>query len=467
MFHSGFANSMHCNLLIKSNRILTPEGLIKGTICISDGKIISCEQGDQLYSAEKVIDAGNNVVMPGIIDPHVHINEPGRTEWEGFDTATKSAAAGGITTLIDMPLNSTPVTTSLSNLQLKIKAAKKYAHVNCGFWGGVVPGNLNDLEELLHGGVFGLKTFLTHSGIDDFPETPPARLRDVLLLLKKYNMPLLAHCELSEHHEGLKQLRNNPTSYLAYLTSRPKSWENQAINSMIKLCRETGAHVHIVHLSSAEALPQIKKAREDGFPLTVETAPHYLFFSSEEIADRNTLLKCAPPIREKENNEKLWNALKEGVIDFIATDHSPSPPHLKEIESGNFEKAWGGISGLQFSLPVIWKASRSRNVTLQEFCRWMCENPAHFLGLDSSKGKIRKGFDADLVIWNPEKEISIDKADIYHRHKLTPYAGLLLKGEVFQTIVNGKIVYDNNSFPHLNAGKILLKEKTPDSEIVN
>ena len=456
---------MHCTLLIKSNRILTPEGLVKGTICIIDDKIISCEEGDRSYSAEKIIDAGNNVVMPGIIDPHVHINEPGRTEWEGFDTGTKSAAAGGITTLIDMPLNSTPVTTSLKNLHLKIEAANKNSHVNCGFWGGVVPDNLNNLEEILQGGVFGLKTFLTHSGIDDFPETPPSKLREVLLLLKKYNRPLLVHCELSEEHDGVRHLKNNPGSYRAYLESRPKSWENKAIEAMINLCRETGAHVHIVHLSSAEALPLIKKAREEGLPLTVETAPHYLFFSSEEIKDKNTMLKCAPPIREKDNNEKLWDALKEGLIDFIATDHSPAPPHLKEIESGNFEKAWGGIAGLQFSLPAVWKASRSKNVSLQEFCKWMCENPAHFLKLDSSKGKIKEGFDADIVIWNPENNILIDKNHIYHRHKISPYAGLDLKGEVLQTIVNGKIVFEKNSFIHLNAGKILLKKA--DNKIMN
>ncbi len=458
---------MYCDLLIKSNRILTPEGIINGTICISDGKIISCEEGDHQYSAEKIIIAGNNVVMPGIIDPHVHINEPGRTEWEGFDTGTKAAAAGGITTFIDMPLNSTPVTTSLTNLFLKMEAAKKNTHVNCGFWGGVVPDNLNNLEELLEGGVFGLKTFLTHSGIDDFPEMPTAKLRNVLLLLKKYNLPLLVHSELNEEHEGIRQLKKNPSSYQAYLISRPKSWENKAINAMINLCRETGAHVHIVHLSSAEALPEIKNARQEGLPLTVETAPHYLFFSSEEINDKNTLLKCAPPIREKENNEKLWDALKEGVIDFIASDHSPSPPHLKEIESGNFDKAWGGIAGLQFSLSAVWKASRSRNVTLKEFCKWMCENPAHFLKLGSSKGKIKKGYDADIVIWNPENEISIDKNNIYHRHKITPYGGLTLKGEVVQTIVNGKIVYEKNNFLNLNAGKILLQEKITVKEIEN
>ena len=405
--------------------------------------------------------------MPGIIDPHVHINEPGRTEWEGFDTGTRSAAAGGITTLIDMPLNSTPVTTSITNLKLKIEAAKKNAHINCGFYGGVVPGNFDELEKLLNGGVFGLKAFLVHSGIDDFPHTPPEQLKNVLLLLKKYGLPLLVHCELSNEHDGISELNKNPGSYKAYLSSRPKSWENNAIQAMIDLCRETKSHVHIVHLSSAEALPMILKAREEGLPLTVETAPHYLFFKAEDITDRNTLLKCAPPIREKENNEKLWTALKDGVIDFIATDHSPAPPDLKDIENGNFEKAWGGIAGLQFSLPATWMAATKQNITLQQFCKWMCENPARFLKLEKSKGKIKEGYDADLVIWNPEKEVSIEGDKIYHRHKHSPYSGIKLKGEVLTTIVNGKIIYDEGEFPELNAGEILLCKKEINSETGN
>ncbi len=449
---------MHFDLVIKSSRILIPGGFIDGKVNISDGKIHSIVNEDTESSFEKFIDAGNDVVMPGIIDPHVHINEPGRTEWEGFDTGTRSAAAGGITTLIDMPLNSTPVTTSHKNLKLKIEAAGKYAHVNCGFWGGVVPGNLNELEDLLQNGVFGLKAFLTHSGIDDFPETAVKQLRDVLLILKKYDLPLLVHCELSEEHDGMHQLKNNPGSYAAYLRSRPRSWENNAIREMINLCRETKGHVHIVHLSSAEALPMIQKAREDGLPLTVETAPHYLFFSAEEIADKNTLLKCAPPIRERENNEKLWDALKSGLIDFIATDHSPAPPNLKETESGNFEKAWGGIAGLQFSLPVIWKAASERNIPIEKIYQWLCLNPARFLKLEYSKGKISEGFDADIVIWNPEKVFSLNSDKIQHRHKLTPYAGKNLLGEVQQTIVNGKIVFDRNEFVNLHAGKLMRVE---------
>ncbi|HKR03972.1 MAG TPA: allantoinase AllB, partial [Bacteroidia bacterium] len=348
---------MQIDFGIKSKKILIPKGIINGIILISNGKIIdvndSLSFGEGRGEVFPIEDAGENIVMPGIIDPHVHINEPGRTEWEGFDTATKAAATGGITTMIEMPLNSNPVTTTKNNFQIKLNAAKDKLHVNCGFWGGVVPDNLNDLEELLESGVFGLKAFLTHSGIDDFPNTIGEHLRKALKVLKKYNKPLLVHCELDSVHDDLKFLEQNPRSYSAYLKSRPKSWEDNAIKLMIDLCRETGVHVHIVHLSSANSIEQIRKARQEGLPLTVETAPHYLFFHAEEISEGATEFKCAPPIREKENNEQLWNALLDGTVDFIATDHSPAPPAMKEIESGNFKKAWGGIAGLQFSLPVV------------------------------------------------------------------------------------------------------------------
>lgn len=445
---------MQTDLAIKSRNIITPEGSIDGVIQIADGKIVAVGNNTG-WEAIKTIDAGNNFVMPGIIDPHVHINEPGRTEWEGFDSATRAAAAGGITTVIDMPLNSSPVTTSIEYLKLKIASAEKSAHINCGFYGGVVPGNLKNLEALLDGGVFGLKAFLTHSGIDDFPATPPEQLRDVLLLLKKYDRPLLVHCELDNDHEGIQKLKQHPESYMAYLASRPKSWEDTAIRTMINLCHETGAHVHIVHLSSASALPDIIKARKEGLPLTVETAPHYLFFDAASIGDKQTQYKCAPPIREKENNDQLWQALKDGIIDFIATDHSPAPPSMKETESGNFEKAWGGIAGLQFSLPVVWTEARKRGFTVVDISRLMCENTAKFLQLDSKKGCIKVNHDADIVIWNPEKEIIAGAEQIYHRHKLTPYSGLKLKGEVHQTIVNGKLVFDRHKFPNLHSGKVL------------
>lgn len=447
---------MNIKFGIRSKNVLTPKGSVDGIILISNAKIIDIVSSHDSFNFP-VEDVGESIVMPGIIDPHVHINEPGRTEWEGFDTATKAAAAGGITTLIEMPLNASPVTTTKSNFQIKLDAAKNKLHVNCGFWGGVVPDNLSDLEELLESGVFGLKAFLTHSGIDDFPNTNADHLRKALTILKKHNKPLLVHCELDSVHEDLKLLDQNPKSYSAYLKSRPKIWEDNAVKLMIGLCRETGAHVHIVHLSSANSIAQIKNAKQEGLPLTVETAPQYLFFTAEEIPDGATQYKCAPPIREKENNEQLWNALLDGTIDFIATDHSPAPPELKQIDIGNLKKAWGGIAGLQFSLPVAWTKMKDRKIAVENILKWFCSNPAGFCGLNHIKGKIEKGYDADLIIWNPEKKFKVEEKIIHHRHKITPYLNNELFGVVEQTYVGGKIVFDKGSFLNLSKGKILIK----------
>lgn len=451
---------MQIDFGIKSKNILTPTGIINGFVLINNGKIVdvndSLSFGEGWGEVFPIEDIGENIVMPGIIDPHVHINEPGRTEWEGFDTATKAAAAGGITTMIEMPLNASPVTTTKNNFQIKLGTTKKKLHVNCGFWGGVVPDNLNELEELLESGVFGLKAFLTHSGIDDFPNTNTQHLRKALTILKKHNKPLLVHCELDASLDDLKLLEQNPKSYSAYLKSRPKSWEDNAIKLMIDLCRETGAHVHIVHLSSANSVEQIRKAKQEGSPLTVETAPHYLFFNAEEIRDGATQYKCAPPIREKENNEQLWKALIDGITDFIATDHSPAPPSMKEIESGNFKKAWGGIAGLQFSLPAVWTKMKEKNIPVERILKWLCENPSKLCGLNSSKGKIEKRYDADIVVWNPNEKFIVEEKNIQHRHKITPYLNRELCGVVEQTYIGGEKVFDKGSFINLNKGKILL-----------
>lgn len=442
---------------VHSTRIVTPEKVVSGYLLISEGKIADiCDHLPSSYSFE-VIEAGNQCVMPGLIDPHVHINEPGRTFWEGFNTATTAAAASGITMLVDMPLNSTPVTTTLENFQVKLHAAENTLHVNVGFWGGVVPGNENHLEELLRGGVLGLKAFLTHSGIDDFPNAGRNELRNALRLLKKYDRPLLVHCELSEDHEGIAQLKKQTRSYKAYLNSRPKSWENKAIEMMIELCRETGAKVHIVHLSSAEALPMIESARREGLPLSVETTQHYLVFSAEEIPDGDTTYKCAPPIREKANNDQLWNALKSGLIDFVATDHSPAPPDIKEISSGDFSKAWGGIAGLQFALPSFWTAAKARGFTVSDVARLMSSSPADFLTI-SGKGRLAKGCDADFFIWEPESEISFEGEDIEHRHKVSPYAGKKYFGKVISTYLNGIKVYENRMLKTPVQGRIILSK---------
>ena len=374
-------------------------------------------------------------------------------DWEGFDTATKAATAGGITTLVDMPLNSLPVTTTAKAFDEKIKATNGQLHANCGFWGGVVPGNEREIEPLTEKGVLGFKAFLTHSGIDEFPNSSESDLKKAMPLIAKHGLPLLVHCELSAptHHSPL------PTSiYNNYLASRPKQWEDDAIALMIRLCEEFNCRVHIVHLSSADSIEQIADAKQRGLPLTVETAQHYLFFNAEEINEGQTQFKCAPPIREKANNERLWQALKDGIIDFVATDHSPAPPALKELASGDFMKAWGGISSIQFALPVLWTAAKTRGCRLNEPAKWLCESPALLPGLENIKGKIQKGYDADLVAWDPESSFIVRENMIHHRHKITPYLDEKLYGVVKQTWLGGEKVFDNGAFIHLNKGSILL-----------
>lgn len=442
---------------IKSERVITPNGIKKAVILIKDGCIEDVVK-DLPEVDSRVIDVMDKVVMPGIIDPHVHINEPGRTDWEGFDSATKAAIAGGITMLVDMPLNSSPVTTSAKAFDEKIKAAKEQLHTNCGFWGGIVPGNENEIESLIEKGVLGFKAFLTHSGIDEFPNAAEEDLRKAMPLIAKHGLPLLVHCELSS---SLQSRGVEADAYQEYLFSRPKKWEDDAIALMIRLCEEFNCRTHIVHLSSADAIEQIIRAKQKGLQLTVETGQHYLYFTAEDIKDGQTQFKCAPPIREKENNEKLWRALKEAVIDFVATDHSPVPPELKELRSGNFMKAWGGISSLQFALPVLWTAAKRHDCSLIDMAKWLSENPAGLPGKKNavaagSKGKIQKGYDADLVVWDPEKKFIVTKEMIHHKHKITPYLGEELNGVVEQTWLNGEKVFDSGKFLHLNKGKLVL-----------
>jgi allantoinase len=444
---------MHFDCIIKARSILTSHGFREGIILVKNGVVADILPYVDYSFEDTVTDAGDDVVMPGIIDPHVHINEPGRTEWEGFDTATRAAAAGGITTLIDMPLNSAPCTTSAQHLEIKKQSAKNQLHVNCGFWGGVIPGNEKQQEEMLKNGVFGFKAFLTHSGIDDFPKSGLKELLHALEILKKYNRPLLAHCELEETFYT-DDLKAYPKSYKAYLQSRPDEWEVNAVRMLIDLCREKKSKAHIVHLSSAKSLQFIRDAKTEGLPLTVETAPHYIYFNAEEIKDGHTEYKCAPPIRTAANNNELWNGLRNGLIDFIATDHSPAPPEMKEIQSGDFSKAWGGIASLQFSLPAVWTAMRKRNIALKHIIHWMCDKPAAFLNL-TGKGKIEKGADADFVIWNPEEKFIVNAKMIQHKHKVTPYLNNELYGVVKQTYLKGRKVFDNGMFHELQCGEML------------
>ena len=440
---------------LHSSKVVLPGGIREAWVIINEAIIEDVLMEIPATHSFEVIELGDNILMPGVIDPHVHINEPGRTEWEGFDSATRAAIAGGITTLVDMPLNSSPVTVTATCFDEKLDATKNKLHTNVGFWGGVVPGNENELEGLIKKGVLGFKAFLTHSGIDDFPNVTEEDLKKAMPIIAKYNLPLLVHCELTDSVASYPPLASGDggTSYQNYLQSRPKKWEDDAIALMIRLCGQFNCRVHIVHLSSADSLKQIAAAKQKWLPLTVETGQHYLYFNAEDIKDGQTQFKCAPPIREKENNEKLWQALKDGLIDFVATDHSPATPSLKEIESGNFMKAWGGIASIQFALPVLWTAAKKRNCNFSDVVKWLCENPAKLIGKENSKGKIEKGFDADLIVVNDEKTFVVNEAGIHHRHKVSPYLNETLYGVVEQTYLAGEKVFEHGKFIHLNKGK--------------
>lgn len=436
---------------IYSNRCWLDGKLQPATICF-ENRIITEIHPNKIDDAGN---AGDHILMPGIIDAHVHINEPGRTDWEGFDTATQAAAAGGITSIVDMPLNASPVTTNAAAFKLKLDASAGKLNVNVGFYGGLIPGNQNDLEELMKAGVLGIKCFLTHSGIDEFPNVGKKEIDAAMPVIAKYSLPLLAHCELEGN--STNQLDKYPTSYKEYLASRPKKWENDAVELLIQLCRKHKCPAHIVHVSSAEALTMIKKAKDEGLPLTAETCAQYIYFNAENIPDADCLYKCAPPIREKENNELLKEALVNGTLDFIATDHSPAPPAIKELESGNLKKAWGGISGLQFLLPATWAAMKEK-ISIEKFIPLLTEHPARFLQVNNQKGKLAVGYDADLLVWNPEEKFVVREEDILHKHKCSPYTGKKLSGMALETIVNGITVYQNTQIIQKNAGRWLLRK---------
>ncbi len=435
---------------IYSNRCWIDNKLQPATISFENG-IVTAIDPEKINDAD---DFGDNVLMPGLIDVHVHINEPGRTEWEGFDTATRAAAAGGITTVVDMPLNSNPATVTLKALNEKLMASVSQLNVNCGFYGGLVPGNFNHLEYLADAGVMGIKCYLIHSGIDEFPNVTEKDLDKAMPIIANLRIPLLVHCEIADKQAN-DIFDKNPTSYKQFLLSRPKQWENDAIDLMINLCRKHNCPVHIVHVSSAGALTKIEKAKRDGLPVTAETCPHYIYFNAEKIPDAQSVYKCAPPIREKENNELLKRALKSGVLDLIASDHSPATAAIKEIETGNLKKAWGGIAGLQFLLPASWTALKEI-LALEEFIPLLTSKPASFINANN-KGEIKIGNDADFMIWDPGEKKKISKEDILFRHKISPYIGEELFGTVMQTIINGETVFKEGKIINQNKGRWVLR----------
>ena len=452
------------DLIIRGRRVVLPDALVSASIQIHDGRIISVDSYDEGGADCEVIEVDEeSVVMPGLVDTHVHINEPGRTSWEGFRTATLAAAAGGVTTLVDMPLNSVPPTTTVSGFTSKLNAANGNCHVDTGFWGGVVPGNTAELAGLHHAGVVGFKCFLVPSGVDEFPHVTEEHLREAMPELTRLGALLIVHAELPGPIDSTgigpgyeaPDKKLSGTVYQTFLKSRPRAAENEAVELMIRLSREFNTRVHIVHLSSAEVVPMLRAATGSGTRITAETCPHYLYFAAEDIHDRATEFKCCPPIRERENREALWQALADGTIDTVVSDHSPCPQDMKLRESGDFLKAWGGISSLQLRLPVIWTEASKRGFSLLDISRWLARAPARLVGLDGRKGEIAAGGDADLVIWNPEKQFRVTPAMLHHRHRFTPYAGEVLSGVVLRTFLRGRTVYDSGKFVGVPQGLFL------------
>ena len=425
-------------IAIRSTRVVTPGGVGPATILI-DGQTISSVQPPEAGSPVHATDFGDLVISPGLVDSHVHVNEPGRTEWEGYVTATRAAAAGGITTIVDMPLNSIPSTTTVQSLRQKIAVLEGQCRVDVALWGGVVPGNTSELRPMTEAGVRGFKCFLIDSGVTEFPHVSAAALREAARELAALGVPLLVHAELAGPIDEAQShvAGQDPVRYWTYLASRPPAAEEQAIALLVEVARETGARIHIVHLSASSALEIIRRARHERLPLTAETTPHYLHLEAEHVPPGRFEFKCAPPIRDHENRERLWRGLSEGLIDMIVSDHSPCVPELKR---GDFMKAWGGISSMQFVLPIVWTEAKRRGHSLGDVARWTSAAPAQLAGL-SRKGAIAPGYDADFVIWSPERATVVSAEDIEHRHKLTPYAGETLFGVVDQTWLRGEPVY--------------------------
>lgn len=417
--------------VIRGRRVVTPDGTRAASIHISGERIERVSDWNDVPENARLHDAGDSIVMPGLVDTHVHVNEPGRTEWEGFETATRGAAAGGVTTILDMPLNSIPATTSVEALEAKRVAARGKSHVSVEFIGGVVPGNVADLEPLAEAGVRAFKCFLAPSGVDEFRHVAEADLVEAFPVLAKIGLPLMVHSE----DPAFLLPAPRSVRYADHLVSRPVQAERSAIELLVRLMKRWPAPVHIVHLSSATSLDLIRAARRDGLPITVETCPHYLTFAAEEIPDGATEYKCAPPIRDAAEREALWDAVIAGEIDLVASDHSPCPPSMKSTE-GDFSAAWGGIASLQLSLAAVWTGARSRAVPPETIAKWMSAAPAKLAGLDHRKGRIAGGYDADIVVWNPDLP-SDAKSLSEHRHHLTPYSDVDLYGLVEATYVRG------------------------------
>jgi allantoinase len=423
------------DLVVRGQRILTTAGIVAREVGIRDGKVVAIEPlGNNLAGTETIELAEGQVMIPGLVDTHVHVNEPGRTEWEGFASATRAAAAGGVTTIVDMPLNSIPPTVNVEALRLKRSAAEPKAFVDVGFWGGAIPGNKKDLRELHDEGVFGFKCFLLHSGVDEFPFLEPDEMEEDMAELATFDSLMIVHAEDSRAIDRAPNAEGD--HYDRFLASRPRGAENVAIAEVIERARWTGARAHILHLSSSDALAMIASAKRDGVKITVETCPHYLTLLAEEIPNGATAYKCCPPIREASNRELLWQGLIDGTIDCIVSDHSPSTLDLKDLENGDFGVAWGGVASLQLGLPLIWTEARRRGIALEQVMEWMAHRPAELARL-TQKGQIALGHDADFSIFAPDESFVVDAEKLHHRNPITPYQGKALSGVVSRTFVRG------------------------------
>ncbi len=440
-----------------SRRVVLPGQVGPFALLVDGDSIEAIVPQAQIPSAVPVTDFGDAAILPGLVDSHIHINEPGRTEWEGFRTATRAAAAGGYTTLVDMPLNCVPSTTTVAALEAKRAAARGQCHVDWAAWGGVVPGNQSEISALAAAGVAGFKCFLIHPGTEEFAMVDEEDLRAALPYIRETGLPLLVHAELPGPVEAAARalVDSDWREYDTYLKSRPEESEMAAIELLLKLAGEFGCRIHIVHLSAARAIGMLREARSRGLPVTVETCPHYLHFAAEEIEDGATQYKCAPPIRGRQNRETLWQGLREGVLDLIATDHSPCPPAMKCPDRGDFRSAWGGIASVSLALPAVWTEAQRRGFSLTDVARWMAEHPAELAGLQESKGRLGAGLDADFTVFDPEAEMSLGEAQLHFRHAVTPYLGETLKGKVLATYLRGECVFREGAFADAPRGREL------------
>jgi len=433
--------------------VVTALGLREACIHVSNGSIEHVAAFDDVPPGVPLVDAGEGVVLPGLVDTHVHVNEPGRTEWEGFATATRAAAAGGVTTILDMPLNSIPATTTPEALAQKRDAAEGRIHVDVGFWGGAVPGNLGDLGDLHRAGVFGFKAFMCPSGVTEFPPLDLDQLREAMTEIAAFDGLLIVHTELPEPigAAAVRLAGADPFAYSTYLASRPPESEERAVVAVIAASLASGCRTHVLHLSASSCLDVVDGSQGR---VTAETCPHYLTFEAEEIPDGATEFKCSPPIRDAENRERLWEGLRAGALSSVVSDHSPCTPELK---AGSFFEAWGGIASVEVGLRAVWTEARARGFGLEDVCRWMSQGPARIAGLERKGGAIAEGKDADLVVFEPDESSEVDPSELHHRNPITPYAGRRLDGRVAATYVRGVEVYSDGRFPVEPAGRLLTR----------